>query len=360
MKLGIDISQTAFRGTGVARFTEGLAQGICDFDHDNEWHFFFSSLRGKPPAALIETIHNAGHHFDRAYWPPTILSHIWNDLHIYDVQHITGPLDWFITSDWTEPPASCRKATIVHDLAYVRYPETVATSIRRTQKHRMKHVVTESRIIFADSESTKDDLLTLLHVDRSRVTVNYPGISPPRAIQGDSQVVSRVKNPYILCVGKREPRKNLDRLIEAYTRAQLHDTDLIIVGEKGWGTTPKPSHVSDRVHFLGYVNDDELSALYRDCLFFVYPSIWDGFGYLVIEAMSYKAPVATSETSSLGEIAKGNALLFDPNSIESITDALVTLSQDAKIRWHLAKKGAAHAAQFTWERYYKTLMKHLV
>jgi len=355
MKLGIDISQIVYRGSGVARFTTGLVQAICEHDRKNEWHFFFSSLRNQIPSDVKNAITRRSFTIHEYKIPPTLLSFMWNSLHVVGIEQFTGSLDWLITSDWTEPPSKCKKATIVHDLAYIRYPETFADVIVSTQRMRMKQVKKDSDILFADSESTKQDILHYLQINDKKIVVNYPGVISERNFKPNDSHYKKTK--YILTVGKREPRKNLSRLIEAFKSVATDDIKLIVVGDHGWGHTPDKK--SENVQFLGYVSDEELADLYSSCLFFVYPSVWEGFGYPVIEAMSYGAPVATSNNSSLGEIAAGNAILFDPQNTEEIASVLTRLMTDKKLRSQLSEKGKKHAAQYTWKRYYEVMMKTL-
>lgn len=358
MKIGIDISQVVYDGSGVARFTNGLTRAIANFGDRHEWHLFFSSLRRPFPAALEPVINRAHITLHKYPFPPLILSRMWNDAHIIDVQRFTGPLDWFITSDWTEPPATCKKATMIHDLAFMRYPETIDERVAMNQKKRIEFIKKETDIIFADSDATRNDVIELLGIDRRKTITNYPGVE----VQAEP-----VKPPtflpnkrFILSVGKLEPRKNLRRLIEAFIDAEPKDVNLLIVGEQGWGDVPKPAtQTSDAVHFLGYVSDAELSYLYGHCFFFIYPSIWEGFGYPVIEAMKHGAAVATSKTSSLGEIAHNHAILFDPENVADISRAITALSTDDALRTSLQTKSKKHAHTFTWERYYQTMIKTL-
>lgn len=360
MKIGIDISQSVYKGTGVGRFTTGLAHAICTYGAKHEWHFFFSSLRQKPDGYLEKRIKEAGFILHTYKIPPFALDIMWNKLHIMPVTSLVKNLDWFITSDWTEPPAACKKATIIHDLAYLRHPETVSNKILNVQKSRMKQIVKESTVIFADSLSTKNDISSLLKIAESKVHVNYPSIDPVVPTKETlSNVIKKYKisKPFILTVGKLEPRKNLVRLVEAFTTIENNDTELFIVGEKGWGTLPKTNAHS--IRFLGYVSDEDLPALYTLCVFFVYPSIWEGFGYPIIEAMNAGTAVATSNTSSLKELGEKRALLFDPHEVPSIAEALQKLLMNDALRSKLAQKGKEYSLEFTWKRYYANLVNTL-
>lgn len=350
MKVGIDISQVVYSGTGVARFTRGLTEAIIKFDTTHEWIFFFSSLRQKIPSDLKKNIEKRGFKLINLPLPPTLLSFLWNTLHIIPIEALMGKFDWFISSDWTEPPSKMKKATIVHDLVFLRYPETLDNTILETQKKRLKWVKKESHLVFADSKATQKDLLNLVKIKKAQVKVIYPGVDLGK------HVVKKGKKPFILTVGKLEPRKNIKKLIDAFQRLDDKNIKLYVVGMPGWKSEDMQS---PNVHFLGYVSDEQLANLYSSCLFFVYPSLWEGFGYPIIEAMNHGAPVATSNTSSLAEIAGNDAELFDPNDTESIYLALKKLVTNSALRGELSKKGLIKSKMFTWEKYLSNLIHAL-
>ena len=360
MKIGIDISQIAYRGAGVARFTEGLVKTICRYDKINKWTFVYYSLRLNLNQDLEEIIRKSGNRLIKLKVPQTFLSLVWNDLHRFSIEKIVGNLDWYITSDWIEPPTKeLKKATIVHDLVYFRYPETVDKKIRAQQEKRLSLVKTESKLIIADSQQTKKDLQEFLKIPANKVEVIYPGVEIEKINKNDVRGTIKkfkIKRKFILTVGKIEPRKNIQKLIEAFDKIKNKDLELVVIGAPGWGTKLKPKK---NVRLLGFVTDQELTHLYNSCLFFVYPSIWEGFGYPVVEAMKYGVPVATSNTSSLKEIAEGYALLFDPNKTSEIKKSLELLIDDKELRLELSKKGLKRSKNFTWENYYKNLIRVL-
>lgn len=362
MRIGIDISQIVYQGTGVARFTDGLVNAILKYDKKNDWLFFFSSLRRKLDKRLEYRIVSSRHRLKKLRYPPTALSFLWNTLHGGDLINLTGPLDLFITSDWTEPPTkSIKKATIVHDLVYLRYPQTVDPKILNVQRKRLGWVQKESNVIFADSNITKDDLESYLKIDEKRIHVIYPGVETEKITNSNTETLLKKYNlskPFILSVGKIEPRKNLKRLITAFNRLAMSEITLAIVGKLGWENLDD-SLLTNNVRFLGYVPDPHLYLLYSSCLFFVYPSIWEGFGYPVIEAMKLGAPVATSNTSSLKEISQDATLLFDPFDVKEIASAIKTLIKNKKLREDLKKKGLERSKIFTWKRYYDEMIRIL-
>lgn len=361
MKIGIDISQVVYEGTGVGRFTKGLIETILTFDKTNHWTFFFSSFRGKIDSELLSRIKKSRHRFLRLPFSPRMLSFLWNTVHMIPIETFTGPLDVFICSDWTEPPAKCKKATIIHDFAYLRYPETVHESILKTQKKRMEWVKKESQYIITPSKSTQSDVSKFFSIPSEKITPLYSGVTiQVPEVKDINRIIQKFHlfKPFILTVGKVEPRKNIARLIEAFLQTKKEDWELVVVGPGGWGDVPV-DHQSSAVHFTGFVTEQELHALYQLCQFFVLPSLWEGFGYPVLEAMQHKKAVAASDNSSLKELVENHGVLFNPLSSFDISASLATLMHDKKVRSECEQKGYDFSQQFTWKRYYEGLMKTL-
>jgi glycosyltransferase involved in cell wall biosynthesis len=286
------------------------------------------------------------------------LTLLWNDLRILPVDTLISRLDWFVTSDWTEPPARCRKATIVHDLAFRRFPETIDPKIMSVFTRKLGLVQRESRLVFADSISTGEDLEEFYGIPSERIRVVYPGVDIRRP---ESKQIEAAKHrygltrPYFLSVGKIEPRKNLKRLIEAYAMLGDIGYDLAIAGPAGWDTVTPVSGVS----LLGFVPDADLYALYAGATALVYPSLWEGFGYPAVEAMAIGTPVALSNRSSLGEIGADAALLFDPEDPSAIMNAMKDMATNAPLRTQLSLKGIARAATYSWKSYAKSFLTEL-
>ncbi len=359
MRIGIDVSQSIYKGTGVGRFTKGLINSILKYENKNEWFFFFSSLRSQLDYNLKVKIKNKKFQIYDYPFPPTFLSLLWNKFHTFKIDNLLKNLDWFISSDWTEPPSSYKKATIVHDLVYKRFPETLDPLIVKTQDRKLRHVSRETDVIFADSYSTKKDLVNFLGIDQNKITVNYPGVNILKTDREfDENVLKKfnINRKYILSVGKIEPRKNIQRLIDAFININSAELDLLIVGEYGWG--PKVASFKN-VRYLGYVEDKDLFSLYKSSLFFVYPSLWEGFGYPIVEAMASDIPIATSNTSSLKEIAGGSAKLFNPYKTAEIQEAIKNLIHDEALRKELIKKGSVSYQKFTWKNYFNNLINKL-
>ncbi len=361
MKIGIDLSQIVYKGSGVSRYLEGLVKAILSYEKKNTWYFFFSSLRQNFPKELERKIKDKGFIIKKYKIPSTLLSFLWNDLHIYNIENIFNNLDWFITSDWTEPPSkTINKATVIHDLVFKRYPKTVNKKILQVQQKRLSWVKKETSIIFADSKSTKKDLINYFKINSKKINVIYPGVSlnqPNKKIIDKTLSKFSLNQPFILTVGKIEPRKNIKSLIKAYNNIKGKKPILVIVGLPGWGDLSFKE--TKNIKFLGYVKDKELSALYTSCLFFIFPSIWEGFGYPLVEAMKLGTPITASNTSSLKEIGEKSVLLFNPLNSKSIKKALKTMINDHLLRKQLSEKGKIRAKQFNWENTYNQIINVL-
>lgn len=360
MKIGIDISQTAFPGSGVARYTTSLISSLVEYDQENEYIFFYSSLR-VPLDKNIKELIRAPHVLKEFRFPPSLLSFMWNTMRILPIEYFIGPVDIFMSSDWTQPPTKrAIKVTTIHDMVIYDNPETttsktkintesltISPNIYSQQKTRHKIIKKESIQVFVDSLFTKSETGKYLGIEPESLNLLYPAVENSTRSNRWDAVKNKfnITTPYILTVGKREPRKNINALIEAYRISGIDDVQLLIVGDQGWGKDS--SENVKGIKFLGFVNDDDLATLYQHAEFFVYPSIYEGFGYPVIEAMGYGCPVATSNTSSLAEIAGNSALMFNPHDAESIKKALNELHNSKKLRDDLVKKGSERYKSFS-------------
>ncbi len=177
MRIGIDISQLAYPGTGVANILSNLIDKLLEIDKKNEYVFFFSSLRRSLEPEFLKHQNNPQVEIKMFKFPPTALDCLWNKLHILPIENLVGPLDLYITSDWIEPPTkNAKKATIIYDLVVYKYPGETDKKIVDTQKRKLSWVKKESDLIFTISESSRKDIEEILKIDKSKIKVIYPGI----------------------------------------------------------------------------------------------------------------------------------------------------------------------------------------
>lgn len=178
MKIGIDISQIAYKNTGVSNYLENLIKALLEIDKKNKYVLFFSSFRGNFQFSIFNFQSNPNVSIKKFKIPPTLLSLLWNKFHVMPIEWLIGDVDLFITSDWTEPPVKkAKKATIVYDLTIYKTPRETDKKIIDTQKKKLNWVKKESDIIFCISESTKRDVAEILGIPRDRIKVIYPSLS---------------------------------------------------------------------------------------------------------------------------------------------------------------------------------------
>lgn len=176
MRIGVDISQLAYPGTGVANYLRNWLTNLLEIDNKNEYVLFFSSLRGKTPPFLNE-FEKPNVKIKKFKFPPTALNFMWNTIHKHPIENFVGDVDIFITSDWTEPPArKAKKATIIYDMIIFKYPNETHKKIIKTQKRKLDWVKKESDLIFTISQSSKRDIEEILRIDSSKIKVIYPSI----------------------------------------------------------------------------------------------------------------------------------------------------------------------------------------
>lgn len=176
MKIGIDISQIAFEGTGVANYVRNLVENLPKIDKKNDYVFFFSSLRRKLDSLSVNELTSSRVKIKRFWFPPTLLDFLWNRWHILPIEWLIGDVDIFITSDWTEPPAKkAKKITILYDLIVYKHPQETDKKIVAVQKRKLNWVKKESAAIICISEATKKDAMEILGIEEKRLKVVYPG-----------------------------------------------------------------------------------------------------------------------------------------------------------------------------------------
>ncbi len=179
MKIGIDISQIVYEGTGVGIYVRSMVRSLLKIDNKNDYVLFGASVRRRNIfQSFYATLPHARVRLVTVPFPPVVLDMLWNWLHILPVETFTGPLDVFWSSDWTQPPrTSAHGVTTIHDLTTVRFPKEMDAGIVATHSRRLKWVTKECQVIFCDSESTKKDSAQLLHIPEDRLYVVYPGVS---------------------------------------------------------------------------------------------------------------------------------------------------------------------------------------
>jgi len=349
MIVAIDVTTLRGRISGVgyytARIVEHLAQSVGE---DVSELLLLSNGpvdRALPPTAkLVE-----GFRFPiRSAWMQFLLPLLLRRLRP-DIVHYTNYL----------APAVSTGAYVVsvHDMSLTRTPEHHTLKKRLLTASLVPRVARGARLVLTPSLSTRRDVIEDLRLGEGRVaTIPYAAAEMFRPVE-DLPAEARLDEPYFLFVGTIEPRKNLVRLLDAFGAfaRDVPGINLVLAGQRGWkcediyARAARPD-VAGRTIILDYVREDSLPALYSRALACVYPSLFEGFGFPVVEAMACGTPVLTSSTTSLGEIGAGAALLVDPLDVNAIEAGLRALARDPVLREGLRTKGLGRAASFSWAR----------
>lgn len=255
------------------------------------------------------------------------------------------------------PPRRCKLTATVYDMTCWIVPETHPPWNIKGSRRFAESVLRRADGLIAISESTRADAIRILNLPEEKIEVIYPGIPEAyfRVTSGEATAAAErygLSRPYILFVGTVEPRKNLDALLDAWQllAPSLRDEfEMVVAGPAGWAPPETVARLRSRARYLGYVPEADLPAITAGAAVFVYPSLYEGFGFPVAQAMAAGVPVVTSNVSSLPEVTAGAALLVDPRSPAEIRTALERLLSDPELRRRLASAGATAARRFTWE-----------
>lgn len=358
MRIAFDVSYIQKNRAGIGRHALQLVKALLSEDRRNEYLLHGWSLNLGVEEITRLASQNAA--LSLSHIPGAVKRFYWNRMRIPHIEALLGNIHIFHSTDPMLPPTlKAKTVCTVHDLAYKKLPDCFEQRVLRWEKY-LRRSLRKAHAVVVPSQSTKDDLVEMFGVDSHRVHIVRlpPGevfssdLSPH---DGGVRKKSHFHRPYLLSVGTMEPRKNVQSLVKAFeimcADKQL-ELDMVLVGKKGWlyqdiFRTINTSNVKSRIFYLEYVADGELAALYRRALFTVYPSLYEGYGFPVLEAMASGAPVITSDNSSMKEIAEGAAILIDPHSLEQLVHAMRQLVDDEPLRAELKKEGLKRVQQFT-------------
>lgn len=357
MRIAFDGTTLTPGRTGVGYYTEHLLQHLAaEAERSGDEIIVISNqpIETTLPLPRHVRVHDRRRFPLRIGWMQTLAARVLEEIEP-DVAHFTNGM-----LPWRTPVAT---VVTIHDMSLRLYPRCHPIRRRLINRPLLSVAVRNADAIVTVSNSARRDLLQLYRTDPSRVTVVHEAAGPAFTPIVDRTRLDEVRARYGLperfglFVGAIEPRKNLPRLMEAFAAARGAGVthDLVCTGPYGWSSRDLTAQVRRAgltrvVHFIGYVPVSDLPCIYSLSDFFVFPSLYEGFGLPVVEAMACGTPVITSQTSSLGEIANGAALTIDPEDAGELAEAIDCLARSASLRRDLSERGAARARMFSWQR----------
>ena len=364
MRIAIDYSAAVNQRAGIGRLVRNQVLALAEVYRDNDYRLVYARPnRGAVPQFPRARNFSRYEVGVRERW----LTIMWHRAKLpVPADWLSGRVDVYHCPDFVLPPLRhARGILTVHDLAFLMRPDCADAHLRAYLEEVVPRSVRRADFIIADSENTRNDLVVLLGVNPTSIAVVPGGVEERFKPVTDPDLLKKARRqlgvgdaPFVLSIGVLEPRKNLNRLMDAFDllkqrSAVPRELKLVLAGGKGWlyddifehhATSP----ARDDILLPGFVADDLLPAIYSAASVLAFPSLYEGFGLPILEAMACGTPVVASRASCLPEVADGAALMVDPTNVEGLTAALELPLVDSELRADLIAKGAQRASEYSW------------
>ena len=357
MKVCVDIQAAIAQRAGVGRYARMLVEHLAPLAGKDELAlFYFDFKRSGVPFPV------PGAEQQAVQWcPGRIVQKAWKTMGWPPFDWFAGRADIYHFPNFILPPLTRgRTAVTIHDVAFLRHPEAAEKRNLKYLNSRIADTVKRADAILTDSHFSAREITELLKVPPEKLYPVHLGLSPDMkpASQEDIEKVRNLyglQKPFLLTVGTLEPRKNIPFLIDVFERLADFDGDLVIAGMKGWSYEPilarmRASKQAERIRYLEYVEDGLLSALYSGAELFVFPTIYEGFGFPPLEAMACGTPVVSSNAGPLPELLGSAAALVDGYLAGEWVEMLSGVLRDELKRNALRAKGLDQSAKFDWSK----------
>ncbi|AKU26572.1 hypothetical protein IB49_09100 [Geobacillus sp. LC300] len=364
MKIAIDGRKLIGNRTGIGNYLFGILEELFLVDQKNKYFIFVDQ---KPEmkfsnqnveyieiATLKNTIKN-----EKLY------SFLWLNLFIVP-RLLREKIDIFWGPNFVKPLVFPNKKTIVtiHDLAFIRNKEDHSTIHALYLKYYLKLFVNKNLNVLTVSDYSKNDIISEFNIPEDRINVTYCALSSNVNVNSIKKPSLKLPEEYCLFVGTLEKRKNLKLILNALSysiKNNLNVIPLVVVGAKGNGLEQiqkliKKLKIEEYVYFTGYVTEEELAYIYKHAKLFIFPSLYEGFGIPLLEAMKYGVPIIASKTTSLPEVAQDAAVFIDPFSIQELSHVINELLLNDNLRNELVEKGKKRLSFFSWKKSAKVFL----
>lgn len=357
MKVCVDIQAAMAQRAGVGRYTRDLVVALAETAEPGDalrvFHFDFQR-RGRPfplPGAEARSVR---------WIPGRWIQKSWKTIGAPPFNWLAGKADVYHFPNFIRPPLTRGRSVVtVHDVSFLRYPEAAEARNLRYLTSKIQDTVDRADRILTDCEFVAREVRTRLHAPDGRVRSVYPGLSGDFTAANAGEVSGvrtrlGLTRPYLLMVGTLEPRKNHGFLLDVFERMRSFDGDLVLAGMPGWKVEPilariRASSRAARIRVLNYVADADLRALYTGAELFLFPSLYEGFGFPPLEAMACGCPVLASTAEALSEVLGDGAELLETRDAEAwASAALSLLSEGAPERAARIARGRNRTTRYTW------------
>lgn len=360
MKIAFYANELTHKGaSGVKNYSLEIINHLLARDGENDYVLYSQKDISEMIVSPLDKVKFVVSQPRRRFWPFTVFACLVRKKPRPDV--VFMPIQTFPFCRFCKDKP--KTVITVHDVAFLIFPEHFRFLRRQILKFHTKRAIMYSDKVIVPSEATKRDVLRFYSVAEEKVRVVYHGYSRDlleRGKKDDPRVIGLTDSkPYILFVGSVQPRKNIVRLVQAFDMlkdtGKYPDLKLVICGGKGWMYSKIYHKINCSAHrddivVVGNAGNDLLASFYADASLFVMPSLYEGFGLPVLEAMSFEVPVVCADNSSLSEIADGAALLTDGYSAEDIFRKIKRVLDDRTLYKNLRRKGVARAKEFSWDK----------
>ncbi len=363
MKINLELQPCLKNKSGIGIYTYELAKLLQGKDNIELSGNIFNFLNRNDISKDIEGL-NMNINLCTLF-PYGVYRRVWNKVHINYNKLFNSHDELYHFFNFIVPPNITGKViTTIHDMTYILYPETMDKKNLKRITNDIDYSVNRSDKIITVSESSKNDIIKYLNVQPSKIEIVYNGVDYERfnkfyATEEKEEVKKKYSLPekYILYMGTLEPRKNIESIVEGFyilKQKYRDDIKLVIAGKKGWlfesiFNLVEQLKLTEDIIFTDYVDEKDKPLIYNMAEIFVFPSLYEGFGIPVLEAMASEVPVITSNVSSLPEVAGDAALLVAPKDKESIAEQMHKILSNENLRKELVHKGKIQCRKFTWQ-----------
>lgn len=365
MQVALELQPCVGNRSGIGSYTYEIAKRVFNTDEVSFYGNLFRFRKKEDGKAGLENINIPVRQC--GVLPYSVYRRIWHILPVgYNAFFPKADVNVFF--DYIVPPrVSGHVLSVIHDLTYLRFPQTMSKRNRRRIQQDIRYSMERSDKIITISEFSKREIIDLLHIapDKIEIVSPAPSIS---MLSEDFQAVSlryHIQKPFLLYVGTIEPRKNLTKLIQAFEQLKREKNiphQLVLAGGIGWGSEAIQRKIQESPYkkdicVTGYVTNAEKNALYQAADLFVFPSLYEGFGIPPLEAMTFGCPVVSSDAASLPEVVGDAAELVNPEKVDSIAVGILHMLTDETYCAELVQKGYAQTKKFNWDDSAKKLMQ---